>query len=222
MIRVIDIVIASFLLVLLGPLLISCALILRFTGEREVLYLQPRIGKFGKPFMIVKFATMLKNSPNIASGNLTLRNDPRILPFGKILRASKFNELPQLLNIVNGDMSLVGPRPVTPDHFNGYSMHAQAKFSQVRPGLTGVGSIFFRSEEKFLEGVDEPINFYANVIAPYKEALEMWYIDNSSFRLYIKIILVTARVVIFPGKFDFFKVFSSAPTVPDGLRSRIK
>ena len=109
--RLIDLFIAIVALVLLSPLLILVSIILKFTGEGEVFYLQERLGFQNKKFNIIKFATMLKNSPEIGTGSLTLRGDPRVLPFGKFLRKSKINELPQILNVLIGNMSIVGPRP---------------------------------------------------------------------------------------------------------------
>src|SRR5690606_26719993 len=107
-----DIVFSFLALLLLSPLLIPIILLLKFTGEGEVFYLQKRMGFRNKEFYIWKFATMLKNSPNMGSGDVTTRNDPRVTPMGKFLRMSKINELPQLINILKGDMSFVGPRPL--------------------------------------------------------------------------------------------------------------
>ena len=102
---------------------------------------------------------MLKNSPSIGAGEITLKNDPRVLPFGRFLRKTKINELPQLFNILLGHISLVGPRPMVPNTFLKYSPKAQSELQKVRPGLTGIGSIIFRDEEKFLEGKADPENF---------------------------------------------------------------
>lgn len=215
--RLLDMIISFCLIICLLPLFCVSAGILKLTGEGEVLYLQPRVGQFGIIFNIIKFATMLKDSPNIGTGNLTVKNDSRILPFGKILRLTKINELPQLINVLKGDMSLVGPRPITPDHYYAYSDAAKAKLCSVRPGLTGIGSIFFRSEENFLDGVSDPEMLYANVITPYKEKLEIWYIDNASWHLYFKVLYITFRVVVMPKNFDFSRAFPSAPNAPLSL-----
>nr|MBP9098312.1 sugar transferase [Ferruginibacter sp.] len=118
--RIIDLLIASLALVLLLPVLIPVIIILLFTGEHEVFYLQKRIGYRNKPFYIWKFATMIKNSPNIGTGEITLRNDPRVTKFGKFLRMSKLNELPQIINVFKGDMSIVGPRPLMEISFKLY------------------------------------------------------------------------------------------------------
>ena len=112
MIRIFDIVFSLAALIVLCPLLLPIALILRFTGEGEVFYVQERIGSHERPFGLFKFATMLKNSPHMGTGTITVRNDPRVLPFGRILRKTKINELPQLLNVLIGN-DVIGPRPLT-------------------------------------------------------------------------------------------------------------
>ena len=109
--RFIDLCFSSLGLIILLPLFLAVAILLKFTGEGDIFYLQERIGLNGKTFFIIKFATMLRNSPNIGSGTITSKNDSRILPVGKILRKTKINELPQLLNVLFGDMSIIGPRP---------------------------------------------------------------------------------------------------------------
>ena len=112
--RIFDIIFATIALFLLSPLLIPIIIILRFTGEGEIFFIQKRIGMNKNNIKLFKFATMLKDSPNLGSGTVTLHNDPRILPFGSWLRKTKINELPQLINILIGDMSIIGPRPERP------------------------------------------------------------------------------------------------------------
>ncbi len=114
--RVIDFLLALVALSILSPLLVVCMIILLCTGEHEVFYFQQRIGRGGRPFRIWKFATMLKNSPDIGTGTITTRNDPRVLPFGAFLRKSKINELPQIINVLSGSMSVTGPRPLVEKH----------------------------------------------------------------------------------------------------------
>ena len=111
--RFFDIVLSGLAILCLSPLLIPVVIILKLTGEHYIFYTQERIGLGGKPFGLLKFATMLKNSPNMGAGDITTHNDPRVLPFGRILRKTKINELPQLFNIFLGDMSIIGPRPLT-------------------------------------------------------------------------------------------------------------
>ena len=133
--RVLDILLSGLALLVFSPLLIPVALILRFTGEGEIFYLQDRVGKNGKLFKLIKFATMLKDSPNIGTGLLTTQGDPRVLPLGRILRKTKFNELPQLINIFLGDMSIIGPRPQTKSHIELFSEDVRKKIAEVPPGL---------------------------------------------------------------------------------------
>jgi len=209
--RLFDIVLSGLALLLLSPLLLPIALALRFSGEGEVFYVQQRIGRGGKPFGLYKFATMLKDSPNLGTGTVTVKNDPRVLPMGRILRRTKLNELPQLLNIIKGDMSIVGPRPQTQRCFDAFSLRSQALIVKVRPGLSGIGSIVFRDEEELMHGHADAARFYDDVIAPYKGALEEWYVAHQGLRTYLLCIVITAWVVIFPKSSIVRKAFSDLP-----------
>lgn len=196
--RFFDIVFPSLALLVLSPLLVPIAILLRLTGEGEIFFLQERVGRGGKTFKIYKFATMLKNSPNVGTGTVTLKNDPRILPMGGFLRKTKLNELPQLLNILNGDMSVIGPRPQTRRCFDAFTPAVQQAVIQVRPGLSGIGSIVFRDEENMMHGHQDPAYFYDHVISPYKGALEEWYVTNQGLWTYFMLIGLTIWVVLFP------------------------
>lgn len=216
--RFFDIILSFLALLLLGPFLLPVVFILRFTGEREIFYIQRRVGYKGNEFGLLKFATMLKNSPNLGSGEITLKGDPRVLPFGKFLRKTKINELPQLWNIVIGDMSVVGPRPMVPNTYSNYSTIAQQKLSTIRPGLTGIGSIIFRDEERYLSNQEYPSEFYRKHIIPHKCDLEIWFVDNKSLWLYTKTIFVTAWVVVFPASKVAEKAFKGIPMLPEDLK----
>ena len=216
--RLLDFLLSFFALIILSPLLVPIILLLKFTGEGEIFYIQERVGINGKVFGLYKFATMLKNSPNIGSGNLTVKDDPRVLPIGKLLRKSKINELPQLLNIFMGHMSIVGPRPMIKETYKHYPEEAQKILNTVRPGLTGVGSIIFRDEEKFLANNANPVEFYNSIIIPYKSDLEIWYVKNNSILLYLKIIFVTAWVVLFSKSNISRKLLSDIPPKPINLK----
>lgn len=216
--RLFDIFLSFVALLILSPLLIVISLILKLSGEHEIFYRQARIGKNGKLFHVLKFATMLKNSPNIGAGEITLKNDPRVLPFGKFLRKSKINEFPQLWNILVGEMSIVGPRPMVPDTFAKYDNNAKSFLNTLRPGLTGIGSIIFRDEERLLENSNDARDFYDNHIIPFKSKLEIWYVKNQSFTLYIKCIIITAWVVIFPNSSLHLNFLDDLPETPENLR----
>jgi lipopolysaccharide/colanic/teichoic acid biosynthesis glycosyltransferase len=216
--RFFDVFFSSLTLLVLSPLLIPIAIILRFSGEGEVFYFQERIGKDGIPFKLFKFATMLKNSPNIGTGTVTMKGDPRVLPVGKFLRKTKINELPQLMNILFGDMSVIGPRPLTQQAFSTYPEQAQRIVKQVRPGLSGVGSIIFHNEEDILAGEAGSMDFYKAVLGPYKSSLEVWYVNNQGLSTYFTAILLTVLAIVFPGYTLAWRVFPKLPVPPDRLK----
>lgn len=216
--RFLDIVLSALALLILSPLLVPTAIILLLTGEHHVFYTQERVGLGGNTFRLYKFATMLKDSPNIGTGTITVKNDPRILPFGRLLRKTKVNELPQLLNILFGNMSVVGPRPQTRRCFAAFPERSKQAITSVRPGLSGVGSIVFRDEEEALHGQADPVRFYDEVIAPYKGALEEWYVQHQGLRMYLLVIMVTAWVVIRPDSDIVWRAFPGLPDPPPELR----
>lgn len=197
--RGMDILLSGMAIIFFAPIGILIAIILRCTGEGKIFYRQNRVGKGGETFGLIKFATMLENSPNIGSGNITVGNDPRVLPFGRFLRKSKINEVPQLWNILVGDMSIVGPRPLTRDTYEMIPEHIRTQIKDVIPGLTGAGSIIFRDEERYIAERPETFrDFYRDEIAPFKGELEIWYKHNRSLLTDLKLIFLTAWVVVFP------------------------
>lgn len=216
--RFFDIIFSIIAIIILSPLLLPIIIILRLTGEGEIFFLQKRIGINGKSFKLYKFATMLKDSPNIGTRTVTIKGDPRVLPVGKFLRKTKINELPQLLNILFGHMSVVGPRPLTHETFTSYNETIQDLVKQVRPGLSGIGSIIFRDEEEIMSGETASIDFYNDVIAPYKGSVEKWFIANKGIYLYFLIIIVTVWVVLYPRTKILWKIFRDLPEPPDNLK----
>lgn len=219
--RLLDIVFSGLALLVLSPLLLPIALALRLTGEGEVFYVQQRVGRGGAPFGLYKFATMLKNSPNLGTGTVTVKHDPRVLPMGRFLRKTKINELPQLLNIFKGDMSVIGPRPQTQRCFDAFPVSAQAQIVKVRPGLSGIGSIVFRDEEDLMHASAEPERYYDEVIMPYKGLLEEWYVVHQGLRTYLLSIFTTAWVVLFPASTLVWKLFPGLPAPPAALRGSV-
>jgi lipopolysaccharide/colanic/teichoic acid biosynthesis glycosyltransferase len=210
--RVIDFVLALIATTVLLPILIPVVLGLLLTGEHYVFYFQERIGYKNKKFFIWKFATMLKNSPNMSGGLHTTRRDPRILPMGGFLRKTKLNELPQLINILKGDMSVIGPRPLVDKTFAPYPEHVKDHIYDSKPGLSGIGSIIFRDEEKLLtETTMDKSDYYAQFISPYKGELELWYQKNLSFSTDILLIFLTIWVIVFPESQLPFTVFKDLP-----------
>ncbi len=197
--RLFDIIFSGMAIFLLSPIFLIIILILSFTGEKEIFYKQSRIGKNRASFKLIKFATMLKNSENKGAGTVTLKNDSRVLPFGKLLRKTKLNELPQLFNIFIGQMSVIGPRPLHVKQFSFYSEDDQKIITSIKPGLSGLASIIFRDEEKILQNSKDPDKTYKEKITPKKAMLEKWYIKNQSIYLYFKIIILTLLVVLIPS-----------------------
>tara|TARA_X000001036_G_scaffold428722_1_gene458901 strand:- start:1094 stop:1762 length:669 start_codon:yes stop_codon:yes gene_type:complete len=207
--RSLDILVSFISIVILVPIFIPIMFILKLTGEGEIFYFQDRVGLNNSTIKIYKFATMLKDSEQMGTGIYTAKNDSRILPFGNFLRKTKINELPQIINILNGDISLVGPRPLIRETFELYKNQDQKIIFSMKPGLTGVGSIIFRNEEEILNKADIDLEeFYEKNITPYKAKLELWYKKNQSFFCDLKIIFLTAWVILFKNSrlpWTFFK-----------------
>ena len=215
--RFFDIFFSGIALLILSPLLIPISIILKFSGEGEVFFLQKRIGRNGKSFKLFKFATMIKDSPYLGTGTVTMRNDPRILPVGKFLRKTKINELPQLLNIFLGDMSVIGPRPQTQRCFDAFPLSSQNEIIKVRPGLSGIGSIIFRDEEDMMYANNDPGKFYDEIVMPYKGSLEDWYVSHQNIVSYFSLIGLTIWVVLGFSSGLVWKLFKDLPPPPQEL-----
>lgn len=213
--RVFDILSSGISIFILSPLIIPVIIGLKLTGEGYIFYKQERIGYKNKPFLIWKFATMLKDSASMPGGIMTTKNDPRITPMGGFLRKSKINELPQLFNIFFGSMSVVGPRPVMRVSFESYPNKVQKVIYNVRPGLSGIGSIIFRDEEELITNVKnnggDTWSFYKDKIYPFKGELEIWYQNNISFFLDLKLIFITVWVIFNPNSKIYNKLFKDLP-----------
>tara|TARA_B110000116_G_C16716418_1_gene527021 strand:- start:150 stop:824 length:675 start_codon:yes stop_codon:yes gene_type:complete len=217
--RIIDVLLSSLAILILSPLLLPVIVGLLLTGEHYVFYFQERIGYKNKKFTIYKFVTMLKDSPNIGTGLHTTLKDPRILLMGGFLRKTKINELPQLFNIFLGSMSIIGPRPLVDKTFEPYSDNVKNNIYNVKPGLSGIGSIVFRNEEELLSKLNMPLeDYYKIYISPYKGDLELWYQKKISFCTDFMIIFLTIWVVLFPKSDLVFKVFKDLPSKPDFLK----
>jgi len=214
--RFIDILLSSTSIFILFPLLIPIMVILKVTGEGYIFYKQERIGKNGAPFNLLKFATMFKDSPNMRGGNITAKSDPRILPFGKFLRKYKINELPQIINVFFGDMSVIGRRPTVREHYEYFSQDVIDVISKYKPGLSGIASIVFRNEEQYFISKDPATNkkFYEEEIAPFKGTLELWYCNNQSVIVDILLIFITISSVFLPSSKLHNYLFRNLPKHP--------
>ena len=220
MTRLLDFLLALVAILILLPFMAPILVLLRATGDGEVFYYQKRKGKHGKDFFLIKLSTMNKDSVNSGMGSITVRDDPRIKFMGHTLRRWKLNELPQVVNILLGDLSVVGPRPLIEGTtgYNAYPDDLKSKIFSNRPGLTGIGSIVFRDEETILSSVDNPHDFYARELAPFKADLELWYIENKSVKTDIGIIICTAISIISPKSRMYENILSGIPKVPEKLK----
>lgn len=186
-------ILCSFLgLTVLSPVLLVVSVLVAVTSPGGVFFRQERIGKDGKPFRIFKFRSMRKDNAGL---KITTGNDSRITPVGRFLRKSKIDELPQLINVLVGDMSFVGPRPEVADYVNLYTPY-QRQVLLVRPGITGLASIRFRNENDLLTASDDPNRTYVEQIMPRKIDLDLEYIPHASVYYDIKLIFQTFAVVI--------------------------
>jgi lipopolysaccharide/colanic/teichoic acid biosynthesis glycosyltransferase len=222
-IRFFDIIFSSIAIIILFPFMIPIMIGLKLTGENYIFYRQLRNGKDGKEFYILKFATMLKDSPSMPGGVLTQKDDPRILPMGKFLRKTKINELPQLINIFIGQMSIIGPRPQAKKHYDLYSVEVKKAIDAIAPGLSGIGSIVFRDEEHILDKVaTDRDTFHDTFVAPYKGALEVWYATHRNLVNYFFLIFLTVWVIVKPNSNHYTRFFQDLPEMPEQLREYLK
>lgn len=177
--RALDIIVSVVTLVILSPLFLCISLAILVTMGWPIFFRQTRIGKNSKAFKIVKFRTMVKKADKLGLP-ITTGGDPRITPVGRFLRSTKLDELPQFLNVLWGQMSLVGPRPEVPRYVRMYS-RKQMRVLSVKPGLTDPATIAFRNEESILARYDDPEKAYVEEIMPEKLRLNLAYIERASF-----------------------------------------
>lgn len=191
--RALDLFLSLFALLVLSPLFLLIAIVVKLTSPGPVLYRQNRVGRDARIFQIMKFRSMVTDADQNGCG-ITIGGDERVTPFGRILRNLKLDELPQLWNVLRGDMSIVGPRPEIPSYVAGYTRE-QLLVLAVRPGITDVASIRYRHEERVLARSSNPEEFYRGVVLPHKLSLNLQYIDGISFASDVKLILQTARSI---------------------------
>lgn len=216
--RLMDFLLSGAALLVFSPAMLPLMVVLRLTGEGKIFYRQQRVGKDGREFGLFKFATMLEDSPNIGTGLLTIKEDPRVLPVGRFLRKTKINELPQLINIFLGDMSIIGPRPQTQEHVGFFPDTIRRDILKARPGLSGVGSIVFRDEETIMDSSSKGHKrCFAEDITPYKGELELWYIKHQSMGLDFMLIFITLWIVLFPESRIYHRWLKELPEPPESL-----
>ena len=185
-----DIAIASVGLILFSPVMILCALLVKLTSKGPAFFKQERVGLNFRPFQILKFRSMVVGAPKLGAA-VTVDGDPRITTIGRLMRKSKLDELPQLFNVLKGDMSLVGPRPEVPEYVHLFQRDYQELLS-VRPGITDISSITYRYEEEILAAAEDPREAYISEVLPAKIELGKSYIERSSVLIDLKLIFITA------------------------------
>lgn len=195
--RAFDILTAIFGILLLSPLLACIAVAVRFTSQGPAFYRGMRAGLRGQPFRIFKFRTMIVNADRIG-GPSTAEDDPRITRVGHWLRRYKLDELPQLFNVVRGEMSLVGPRPEVLSETHDYTVE-ERRLLEVRPGITDWASIEFRNEGEILRGSEDPHRTYREKIRPEKVRLGLAYVEHHSMFVDLAILFETFKVLLLPG-----------------------
>jgi lipopolysaccharide/colanic/teichoic acid biosynthesis glycosyltransferase len=190
--RLSDLIISTLLLILSGPVLVLFVVLIRVTSGGPVIFRQKRIGKQGRPFYIYKLRSMKAGRPASA---ITLSSDERITPIGHVIRRTKIAELPQLFNVIRGDMSLVGPRPDVPGYYDTLKDEDQIIWT-LRPGLTGLDSITYFKEQSLLDQQTNPQEYYDRVLWPAKLRLNLWYARNRSFWIDFLILINTVSLVL--------------------------
>ena len=194
--RAFDLLVAALALLLLAPLLLGVALWVRLDSPGPVLYRQQRVGRHGVPFMIHKFRTMRAGAEGLA---LTVGDDPRITRAGRFLRRTRIDELPQLIDVLRGAMSLVGPRPEVPRYVALYPAGLRERALAVRPGITDPASLAFINESELLARAADPEHEYVHVILPAKLQRAADYADSASLATDVRVLWQTARLLLRGG-----------------------
>jgi lipopolysaccharide/colanic/teichoic acid biosynthesis glycosyltransferase len=188
--------VALLALLVLSPVLLVVALLVRLTTPGPVIFRQVRVGRGGEPFTIYKFRTMYVDAGRHA--NVSPEGDPRVTPVGRVLRAWYVDELPQLVNVLKGDMGLVGPRPETPEYVALYSPQERRVLS-VRPGLAGPSTLGFMHEADTLAGADDPVHHYETVLLHQRVALDLGYLDQRSFTYDVRLLCRQLVAIVRPN-----------------------
>jgi len=200
--RLFDTLSAAAGLVILAPVLFLVGAIVAWDDGFPVLFRQRRVGKNGRHFQLLKFRSMVSH---LSGSRVTAGRDARVTRVGKVLRRFKLDELPQLWNVLKGDMSFIGPRPEVPAFVDFRNPVWNAVVS-TRPGITDLASLVYRNEEDLLEGRDNPEIYYREVILPAKLELNLYYLENRSLWLDLKLLLLSVQYSLFPAGFDPDKV----------------
>ena len=193
--RLFDLVLAALGLLLLSPLLLVIAVWIRLDSPGPVFFRQERVGRYGQPFRIHKFRTMVAGAPQLGP-QISVQGDPRITRAGAVLRRAKLDELPQLIDVLAGTMSLVGPRPEVPRYVALYPAALRDKVLSVRPGITDRASIEYRDEGALLAAAADPERTYAEVVMPAKLRFAADYVDHATLAHDLRLIALTLKALL--------------------------
>lgn len=193
--RILDVILSIVGLLLLSPVFLITAALIKLDSDGPVFFQQERVGRFGRYFNILKFRTMVNNAQSIGA-SITIGNDSRITRCGNYLRKYKLDELPQLINVLKGDMSLVGPRPEVAEYVKYYPEDVKHRVLSVRPGITDVASLKFLNEAKMLSEAEDPLRCYVDEILPIKLKYYTEYVDNRSLIKDFSIIVSTILSIL--------------------------
>lgn len=192
--RAVDIGVSGVGLVLIAPIFSVVAVLVRLDSKGPIFFRQTRIGQFGEAFSIIKFRTMVVNAEQVGP-QVTSSDDPRMTRIGKLLRSTKIDELPQLINVLTGEMSLVGPRPQVPRYAELFPDHQKATIFSVRPGITGPAAIKFRHEEEILQNREDREDFYIQVLLPIKCSIDEEYVETRSLGKDAMVVWETVKIL---------------------------
>ncbi len=211
--RSFDAVVSGIGLVVLLPVFAIVAIAIKLDSPGPVFFRQIRVGKSGRPFRVCKFRSMVDGASRAGTA-LTVEADPRITRLGAFLRARKIDELPQLINVLAGQMSFVGPRPEVPQYMEFYSREQRAIILSMRPGITDYAAILFRDESALLDGAADPVRVYRERIMPVKFALYERYSREIGLANDIRLILATLALLVSERSPDWFGISRDLPARP--------
>jgi lipopolysaccharide/colanic/teichoic acid biosynthesis glycosyltransferase len=213
--RVFDIVAVCLGLPLVAPLMFIIGVVVKITSKGPVFFLQERVGRQEKRFLLYKFRTMVDGAEAMGT-SVTTSTDPRITAVGKRMRRMKLDELPQLLNVLKGDMSLVGPRPDVPEIVKNYTA-AMRRIFAILPGITSVATLHLRDEERLLAHFSDPDRFYQEVLVPLKVELAMAHVDQQSLAFDLKVLCMTVWMMTI-GKWLPIKEHAAVSALRDQIK----
>lgn len=188
-----DYLLSILLLIVFSPFMLISAFLIKLMMPGPIFFIQERIGRGGTIIKIIKFRSMIVNTEE---NGITVSKDKRITPLGRILRTTKIDEFPQLINILRGEMSFVGPRPDLPGYYDTLKGEIRDLLS-LSPGLTGLDSVFYPFEEELMSNISDPVTYYKTVLWPHKVRINYWYYKHRSHWLDLKIMLNTASLLLF-------------------------